>query len=84
MAYLDSTYGPYYQSQVHDYLLEWHSLQTTRTLEALKDSHVLESILNADGPAARTCAKRKLGLGETENTERGEASVSQYNPIEIN
>jgi len=84
MAYLNSTYGPYYQSQALDYLLELHSPQTTRTLEALKDSHVLESILNADRPAARTCAKCKFGLGETENIEHDEVNGSQHNPTEIN
>jgi hypothetical protein len=35
MAYLDSMYRPYYQSQALDYLLEAHSPQTTRTLQAL-------------------------------------------------
>jgi len=84
MAYLDSTYGPYYQSQALDYLLELHSPQTTWTLQAPKDSHVLESILNADRPTARTLAKRKLRLGETSNIERGEASGSQHNPTDMN
>jgi len=38
MAYFDSMYGLYYQSQVLDYLLEAYSPQTTKTLQALKDS----------------------------------------------
>jgi hypothetical protein len=80
MAYLDSTYGPYYQSQALDYLLEAHSPQTTRTLQALKDSNVLESILNADGPASRTRARRKLGVRESSTYERGEGSGSQNDP----
>ena len=78
--YLDSTYGPYYMSQALDYLLEAHSPQTTRTLQALKDSKVLESILNADGPASRTRAKRKLEVGESSNYECGEGSGSQDDP----
>jgi hypothetical protein len=80
MAYLDSTYGPYYQSQALDYLLEAHSPQTTRTLQALQDSNVLQSILKADGPASRTRAKRKLGVGEASTYEEGEGSGSQNNP----
>ena len=74
MALLDSTYGPYYMSQTVDYLLEQHSPQTMRTLQALKDSNVLESILNANGPASRTRAKRKLEVGESSNHEHGESS----------
>lgn len=31
-AYLDSKYGPYFQSQALDYLLEVHSPQTTKSL----------------------------------------------------
>jgi hypothetical protein len=80
MAYLDSTYGPYYMSQAMDYLLEQHSPQTKRTLQALKDSNVLESILNANGPASRTRAKRKIGVGESSNHERGESSAGQRDP----
>jgi hypothetical protein len=82
MAYLDSSYGPYYQSQAVDYLLELHSPQTKRTLEALKDSNVLQSILKANGPAARTRAKRKLQVQDSEHYERGEASASEVNPVE--
>ena len=79
LASSDYTYGPYYQSQALDYLLEAHSPQTMRTLQALKDSNVLESILNVDGPTSRTRAKRKLGVGESSNYERGEGSGSGNN-----
>ena len=74
MAFLDSTYGPYYVSQTVDYLLEQHSPQTMRTLQALRNSNILESILNADGPASRTRAKRKLVVGESSNHAHGASS----------
>ena len=77
---LDSTYGPYYQTQIVNYLLEEHSLLTMRTLNALKDSNVLEAILNADGLASRTRASRKLGVGGSSSYERGEGSGSQNDP----
>ena len=81
MALLDSmSYGPYYMSQTIDYLLEQHSPQTIRTLQALKDSNVLESILNANGPASHTRAKHKLVVGESSNHKCGESSNAHEDP----
>lgn len=70
--YAESTWGPRYQSQALDYLLDVHSPLTRRTLQDLKDSRVLDLILNADGPFNRTRAKRKLLVGECSNPQPSE------------
>lgn len=70
--FAESTWGPRYQSQAMDYLLDEHSPNTRRTLQDLKDSRVLDIILNADGPFKRTRAKRKLVVGECSNTQPSE------------
>ena len=67
--FAESTWGPRYQSQALDYLLDEHSPNTRKTLQDLKDSQVLGLILNADGPSKRTRAKRKLIVGEYSNSE---------------
>jgi hypothetical protein len=52
-----------------DYLLERHSLETLRTLERLKDSEFLKTVLEVDGPARRTQLqlRRRLVLGDVED-----------------
>jgi hypothetical protein len=51
-----------------DYLLERHSLETLRTLEWLKDSEFLKTILEVDGLARQTRLqlRRCLVLGDGE------------------
>jgi hypothetical protein len=51
-----------------DYLLDKHSLETLKTLEQLKDSEFLKTILEVDGPAQRTRLqlRRCLVLGDGE------------------
>ena len=83
MAFEDSIYEPFYQSQMIDFLLEEHSPQTARTLQALKDSNVLASILNANGPACRTRAKRKLRVDDNSTYEEGEGSGSRDAPVTV-
>jgi len=61
-------------------LLEAHSPQTTRTLQALKDSNVLESILNANGLASRTHVRRKLRVTRSLTYEHGEGSGFHDDP----
>jgi hypothetical protein len=43
-----------FKGKAVDYLLERHSPETLRTLERLKDSEFLKTILEVDGPARRT------------------------------
>jgi hypothetical protein len=40
-----------FKGEVVDYLLERHSPETLKTLEWLKDSEFLKTILEVDGPA---------------------------------
>jgi hypothetical protein len=57
-----------FKGEVVDYLLERHSPETLRTLERLKDSEFLKTILEVDGPAQRTrlLLRRRLVLGDGE------------------
>ena len=45
-----------------DFLLEEHSPETRRTLDALRNSQMLRALIEEDGPAKRTRAKKKLEL----------------------
>lgn len=81
--YAESSWGPAYKSQAVDYLLDTHSPNTKRVLQELKDSSLLDAILNADGPARRTRAKRKLVVGESSNTRANQASGSNSNILLI-
>jgi hypothetical protein len=58
-----------------DFLLDEHSPQTKRALEQMRSSQMLRAVIDADGPARRTRAKRKLlridGVGS-----RGAGSTS--------
>jgi hypothetical protein len=55
-----------FKREAVDYLLERHSPETLRTLERLKDSEFLKTILEVDGPARRTRLqlRRRLVLGD--------------------
>jgi hypothetical protein len=54
-----------FKREVVDYLLERHSPETLRTLERLKDSEFLKTILKVDGSTRRTRlqSRRCLALG---------------------
>jgi hypothetical protein len=58
-----------FKGEAVDYLLERHSPETLRTLERLKDSEFLKTILEVDGPARRTRlhSRRRLALGGGED-----------------
>jgi hypothetical protein len=55
-----------FKGEAMDYLLDRHSLETLRSLERLKDSEFLKTILEVDGPARgiRLQLWRSLVLGE--------------------
>jgi hypothetical protein len=55
-----------FKGEAVDYLLERHSPETLRTLERLKDSKFLKTILEIDGPARQTQLqlRRRLVLGD--------------------
>jgi hypothetical protein len=57
-----------FKGEVVDYLVDRHSPETLRTLERLKDSEFLKTILEIDGPAQRTRLQlqRRLVLGDGE------------------
>jgi hypothetical protein len=58
-----------FKGEAVDYLLERHSPETLRTLQRLKDSEFLKTILEVDGPARRTRLqlRRRLVLGNGED-----------------
>jgi hypothetical protein len=58
-----------FKGEAVDYLLERHSPKTLRTLEQLKDSEFLKTILEGDGPArwTRLQLRRRLVLGDGED-----------------
>jgi hypothetical protein len=59
----------HFKGEAVDYLLERHSPETLRTLEWLKDSEFLKTILEGDGPARRTRLQlqKRLVLGDGED-----------------
>jgi len=60
IMYDESEWGPRYNSQALDFVMEQHSPHTKHILNQLRRSNILQEVLEAKGPATRTRAERKL------------------------
>lgn len=77
----ESQWKETWKEEAIDFLLEAHSPETMRTLNALRNSNMLTALINSDGPHRRTRAARRLitdGAGPS-NSGHGGASTSAGN-----
>jgi hypothetical protein len=65
-----------------DYLLEMHSPETLRALRELRDSNMLQALLEADGPHRRTRARRRLISNDGASSSRVGPSGTADDPLE--